>query len=415
MNIQLKRIALLLLACLSFLMTGCITNPTRKAPPPAGSWLVLLCKASDAPDEPHPVSYYEEIFSRNNRVLLFDYFDIESNHKVDVSGTEVYGWFSMSVKTADIAPSVRNNNTPVTRTQTARDCKASALGAILATGVSVDPANYAGVITVINVPVDVGATGEKSVVTSYHAESEIGFFSHEMLHVLGLPDSWSASADASADHVWNHGGDAMYGDCWDAMSFRTCDSHYLVTSRGPQSPELQGAFRERLGWLPTDRIQLIPGYTSQTKTIALAPINNSSKLGIQLVDIEVPNQGYYVVEYHQRFGFDRSMLFLDEAVVIRESRNNRTTYLVLRQDGTGAWRAGDVFTDKGNYLSIAVDNISLGNATITINTAYSPNILHVGDQCGDRYRGEVLACPNGTQCKSKRLGSQLETVDWYCQ
>src|SRR5207249_703033 len=114
--------------------------------------------------EPHPVQFYKDLFSKNPPNLLFNYFDMASDHTVDVSHTEVFGWFSMMVNTDTISPAKRNNTTPVTRTQTAHDCTASALGGIAATGISVDPANFAGVITVINVPVDSGATGEKSVV-----------------------------------------------------------------------------------------------------------------------------------------------------------------------------------------------------------------------------------------------------------
>lgn len=395
-------------------------NPTPKAPPPPGSWLVLLCKAADASQEPQPKSFYKDLFSKGQRDLLFDYFDNASNHTVDVSGTEVYGWFPMTVNTADIAPNVRNNSMPVNRTQTARDCRASALGGITATGISVDPKDYAGIITVINVPVDSGDAGEKSVVLSRQAEDEVGFVAHEMLHVLGLDHSWRASQDGSSDHAWQHGGDVEYEDCSDMMSYRTC-VYRFQTVRGPQGPELQGAYREKLGWLPSNRIQVVSGYPPGTTTIILAPVSDPSQPGALLAKIEVFNRlnsGRYVVEYRERSGFDRRLPY--NAVMVREQRdrgipNRGITYLVTRQDGTTAWRKGDTFTDNGNHLSISVDDIFAGGARITVNTKYSSTPIRLGDWCGDRDRGDVLPCPAGTECRRERLPSGLVTSDSFCQ
>src|ERR1700752_4327722 len=118
----------LAIATSTLLVSSNCNRVNPKPAPPPGSWLVLLCKASDAPQEPHPPAYYLTLFDKNQRDLLFDYFDLTSNHTVDVSGSEVYGWFPMSVSSADIGPNVRNNAMPVTRAQTAKDCIASSLG-----------------------------------------------------------------------------------------------------------------------------------------------------------------------------------------------------------------------------------------------------------------------------------------------
>jgi hypothetical protein len=403
------RWSLAAVTCLVALAPSC--NVTPLPPPVPGSWLVLLCKAADAPQEPHPTSYYEELFSRTQRDLLFDYFDVASNHALDVSGSKIHGWFSMTVKTADIGPTVRNNSTPITRDQTARDCRASALGGILATGVSVDPNDYVGVITVINVPVDAGATG-KSVVLSNQAETEVGFVTHEMLHVLGLDHSYTISPDASADHTWHGGTDAEYGDCWDMMSYLTCVFRF-TTSHGIQGPELEGAYREKLTWMPPGRVFVQVAYTSSPSTITLAPVSLPARPGYLLAKIEVPNQGYYVVEYRESNGFDRAIP--SSAVVIREQRNNSNTYLVTRQNGSTGWRKGDRFTDVNNYLSITVDDIVAGAATVTINPAFVPGgVAQLGDRCGDKYRGVVIPCAGALRC-GQRGSPPLVSIDYYCQ
>src|SRR5687767_12656621 len=113
--------------------SGC-TDPTPIPPPAACSWLVLLCKASDAPQEPQSADFYRELFDRNQRDLMFDYFQTISGGAVDVSGTEVYGWFTMGVTTAELAPDIRNVTTTPGRWQTSQDCKSAGVAALLAEG-----------------------------------------------------------------------------------------------------------------------------------------------------------------------------------------------------------------------------------------------------------------------------------------
>jgi len=392
-------------------LPGC-GNPVPETPPPPGSWLVLLCRAADAPAEPQPPAFYQELFARGQADMLFNYFDLTSNSTLDVSGSRVQGWFPMQVNTADIGPTVRNNGMPVTRTQTARDCRFAALAALAARGTIVDPANYAGVITVINVPIDVGAAGDRSVViNAQHAQVEVGFIAHEMMHILGLPDSWRATQDTSADHVWRGGAGGIYGDCWDMMSFRSCV--YLFQSpRGAHGPELQGVFRERLGWLPTNRIQTIGAYPPRSTSVTLAPLSDPSQSGPLLVKVEVAGKGHYSVEYRERGRFDRGIP--SPAVVIREVTPSGPTHLVHRQNGRIDWIAGEMFTDPGNFISIAVNTIASGAAAITVNTAYSTSAGARNEWCGEKSRGQVRACAAGLQCDARRTGS-LVSIDWYCQ
>ncbi len=405
------KLAALVVVLLCFVAIGCPPSPTPEPPPPPGSWLVLLCKASDNAAEPHPPQFYKDLFSKTAPDLLFNYFDMASNHTVDLSGTEVFGWFSMMVNTDTISPAKRNNTTAVTRTQTARDCRASALGGIAATGKSVDPANFAGVITVINVPVDSGDAGEKSVVV-FQPESSIGFVTHEMLHVYRLGHSWLASSDASSDHTWGHGGDTEYQDCWDVMSFQTCVFTFDTASNGVQATMLQGAYRQKLKWLPADHVKDVP-LVPTSSTVKLVPVSaDLATPGIAMATVEAPGRGYYTVEFRDQSGFDRGIP--RPAVVIRELRTNGRTYLVQRQGGRIDWVQGDLFTDSTNYLSIKVDSIVPGSsATVTFNTAFSAAPASAGGMCGDKYHGQVNACPTGTACGPKR-GNQIQTIDWFC-
>ncbi|MFL5561740.1 MAG: hypothetical protein ACJ79K_09725 [Gemmatimonadaceae bacterium] len=397
-----------------FLVLAALQCPNLKnRPKPApGAWLVLLCKAADVPQEPHPPAFYTELFSKQQPDLLFAYFDAVSNHKVDVSASEVMGWFTMDVKSADIGPTVRNNNTAVGRGQTAKDCTTAMLASLAKGGEWLDPNDYVGVITVINTDVDVGAAG-KSVVLTEHPEKEVGFIAHEMIHAMGFQDhSWNTTPDVSSDHVWNHGGDTEYGDCWDMMSYRTCVFTF-TTNRGSlgQGPELQAAYRERLNWLPVGRVWNSSQQSSSTNTITLAPLSDPNKPGFLMARIET-SYGNYVVEYRENARFDRGAP--PSAVLVRESRYGNKTYVVERQSGGSAWRKGDMFTDIGSFISVTVDDIVLGAATVTINTAYAGPPAQLGDKCGDKYVGVVRQCVGALRCGA-RSNPPLVTIDYYCQ
>ena len=396
-------------AALCMVAAGCDGQP--ETTPAPGSWLMLLCKASDNSGEPHPKDFYETLFSKSEPELLHAYFQDISSGAVDVSGSRVYGWFTMPVDTATLQS--RRNGTPVTRAQTAQDCTTSAVAAIAATDTVVDPTKYAGVVTVINVPVDSGAAGS-SVVDNTVEASGPGFLEHEMLHVLGLSHSWRTSPDSGSDHVWDHGGDREYNDCWDMMSWETCVYHF-ASKMGPQGPELQAEYRQKLGWLASDRIDVVSlSPSSAAHTAKLAPVSEPDKPGSLLVRIELPGRGHYAVEYREKSGLDRAIPF--SAVLIREVRTDGKTYIVTPQDGSDSstgWQEGTTFTDKGNFLSIKVDDIVPGAATITVNTAFSSGTLTAGDICGDKYRGEDGKCPPATTCMARRTG-QLVSIDWFC-
>ena len=92
----------------SLTVLACNNVPPRPAPP-AGSFLVLLCKASDVATEPQNLAFYQQAFSKGETDGIAQYFDSISAGRLDVSGTEVFGWFTMPVTAATIV--ARNNTT----------------------------------------------------------------------------------------------------------------------------------------------------------------------------------------------------------------------------------------------------------------------------------------------------------------
>ena len=385
-------------------------------PRPAGRrpWLVLLCSVDGAPNpRPHTPEFYQKLFSAppTPDLRIYDYFQAASYGSVATSA-QVYGWFDMPSTAEEIKPERRNNTTIPNRSQTAADC-------IKASKMKINYLKYSGVITVIDAPVDSGASGPygKHIVVN-SPERSIGFLVHEMLHALGLPDSFTAPGDVNDDHGWSDGPGTRYGDCFDMMSFETCTYTFPVFS-SQQGPELQAAWRERLGWMPSNRILRVDlSRTAPTKpsktSIRLAPV--SMKLtdtpgfaGLyQLVMISAPDNGYYTIEFRDKDGFDRAIPA--PAVVVRELRADGISYVVNRFNGRIGWNVGEAFTDRANFLKVSVDAFNNHIAQITIDPALpslSPfvsitparGLALTGNQvCGNDFRGAVTSCPGGLSC-----------------
>ncbi len=408
-KLRTSRTALLSFLPILLLSTLGASCPTQSIPrPSAGSWLVFLCQASDATLEPHTVDYYKELFDRNQRNLIFDYLLKATNSKVDVSGTEVYGWFKMGVNTATIAPNVRNNSTNPNRVQTAQDCKSAGAAALLVSGKTFNPDHYAGFIAIVNVPVDAGAAGQAIVANQ---NEPVSFYAHEMLHVYGLDHSFVMAKDLSANHVWELGADTPYNDCWDIMSYATCTYRFNTPNHGAHGPELQLAYRQKLGWLPAGSVFVKDQADRSPSTVTLSPVSEPTGPGPLMAVVELTSGAKYVIEYRIKQGFDQGIP--NNAVVIRELRSNGNTYLVKRQNQSIGWAQGEQFTDVGNFLSITVDETKPLSAKITINPVLSIGV-QIGEICGNKFVGQIHQCPTNSVCDARRT-RPLVSVDYFCQ
>lgn len=406
-----------LLVALAALSLGATCRPTPQPPPEPGAWLVFLCQASDDSSQPHTADFYRELFAAGTPDLVTGFFRTMSGGAVDLSGTEVHGWFRMSVDTATLAPARRNVTTSPGRAQSAQDCKSAGAAAMLASGTVIDPARYAGFIAVINVPVDAGAAGSAVVANQYESAS---FYQHEMLHVMGLDHSFRMATDQSPDHVWSLGADKTYEDPWDTMSFRRFIFGAPAGTHDITGPELEIAYRQKLGWTPASRVFVKDTSDRVPTTLTLTPVSETFRPGPLMARIDVASTGAsYVVEYRVRSGFDRGIPG-PGAVVVRELRGGKT-YLVSRQGavppyGTIAmngFATGERFTDTGNFLAIRVDAMTPQSATITIDPVLATP-AGVGDVCGNKYVGQVRPCPANSICDARRT-PPLVSIDYFCQ
>lgn len=66
-------------------------------------WAVILCKFNDNATEPFPRKYYENLFTTSGAGTrnMVNFFHDVSHRRLDVSGTQVFGWYTLPHKRAD--------------------------------------------------------------------------------------------------------------------------------------------------------------------------------------------------------------------------------------------------------------------------------------------------------------------------
>src|SRR5260370_11633973 len=70
---------------------------------PATAWAVLLSQCSDDTSETEPRRRYEEMFTSAGagKYNMVDYFQDMSHGRLDLSGSQVFGWLALGKRTSD--------------------------------------------------------------------------------------------------------------------------------------------------------------------------------------------------------------------------------------------------------------------------------------------------------------------------
>jgi len=337
--------------------------------PTSTPWAIVLCKFSEIPSEPQPPSFFEQLFCQQGAGMggLLDYWQEISYGAVDLSGSHVYGWFSLDHTFADDKKLTRLER--ITKgIQTAQ-----------ANGVNLS--SYFGIVVILNAPdIDQGSVGR--------VQLDLGAGTKAYGLVVLDPLAWNASVAA---HEMGHGfglrharsappyaPEAVYGDLYDVMGGNGGDGYWYTSPDFVKAgPGLNAAYLTELGWLPQTRVVAVDVNTSNHEAVDLARLENPTTPGALAARVDVVSAGSaetysYLIEYRQKDGWD--VAIPNDAVLVHEVRPDGISYLVAALTSPD-----EEYINSQFDFGVVLDDILANPATARIYIGGAPAVKLIGD------------------------------------
>lgn len=307
-------------------------------------WSVLLCKFNDVSAAPQTPTFFSRMFGSAGAGMggLYDYFLNQSYGKLRISAS-VHGWYTMPYTMAQEAPKSRWDKI--------NDCVSTAAGA----GYSVPSGDRIAVIT--NSQQDSGSSGGRVLLDP--GAWNIRFAAHEMGHGYGLDHSYSNDLTYQ-NAPWSAPGE--YDDMWDEMSAQHVYG-FSTTNFGNGGVGFNAFDRDKLGFIPRNRIRTFGANGVGSATVPLAPLQVPSASGSLLVRVPFDPSDlfhYYTVEFQRQLGWSQGIPA--DTVLIHEVQNGRPT--LLRQLNVAG--KPPVQHLSANGVTIDVNSISGNAASVSI-------------------------------------------------
>jgi hypothetical protein len=347
-------------------------TPVRTGVGTGPGFSVILCKASDRAVEPQQPAFFAGMLLDRGFNGVADYLWDQSFRRFTTytsSGSSaVRGWYT----TTWTQSALQGLMGPSYRARKIQIC----VDAAQAAGYTPPAGNR--IVAVYNVDVgDAGAAGWGVLLPP--GAYNTGFAAHEMLHTLGLGHSYSNDTTFRSASWANPG---EYDDPWDEMSAMNIYSPPgYPYQRAPVG--LNGFHRDKLGWLPRNRVVTFGAGGPASGTVTLAPLHNADPALSRPVLVRVPITAsdpthYYTIEYRKKTGWDYGIPA--DIVLIHEIRGN-TSYLI-RQLSTADRAPAQVVNTA--QVRISVGTVSGDTASVWIATTsaavglYGPNTCTTG-------------------------------------
>jgi hypothetical protein len=329
-------------------------------------WAILLCKFSDDDAEPYPRSRYEEIFTSAaaGKWNMVDYFRDMSHGQLDLTGSEVFGWFTLDQKRDDYKG---HGGNPDGRQQLIDWARAKA------TAEGVELARFFSVVVVMNVDTDLFG-GPNGVVTADFTDNDQlsalspSVLGQEMAHTYGL------------DHSGATGSDEAYADPYDVMSTAVFDAsmapHPVYTDeldlfgrpRWRIGPGLNAANMWSRGWLDMSRVWQDSGSRSVDATVQLRPLHRRDLPGFLALKFRD-----FFIEFRVSEDWDAGF---EAAVLVHVFEYGRSFLEVndagQREFGVGDTHGADGASLFGSVNLIKVTELDSERQVATVRVVYAP-------------------------------------------
>lgn len=318
----------------------------------AQPWVTVLCRFSDLPTtDPHPITWYQDLLG-GIEPGLDHYWREVSFDQANVAGSVVHGWYDLPHEKAYYV----NESTGVSNLEQLKlDCSSVADADIYFldyVGINFQfNANLAGFSWGGGSYLNIDGTNQLYRMTWMSDWGDQFVYGHEMGHGFDL------------DHSSGPYG-AVYDSHWDVMS--GARNHYDQTM-GWVGPHTISFHKEKLGWIPADRIYDATLGTSAT--ITLHRLGDMSVSGdYMMARIPLADGTYYTVEARRAVGYDE---YLPAETVVLHHIDGRA--FVIDPDGDkdpnddGAqWMPGETFTDAANGIAVSVESQVAEGYVVTI-------------------------------------------------
>jgi hypothetical protein len=312
-------------------------------------WAALLCKFNDDDSEPFERGFYERLFTTagSGSLNMVDYFADCSHGNADVSGSEVFGWYTLNKARNEYTGSGPNWQGRLDLVNWARQA---------ATDAGVDLTRFYGVVVCMNVATDLFGGGGRLAVCDLNSMRP-ALLGQEMGHGYGLAHS---RIDGSTDD---------YRDPWDTMSTASpySASHDEFGSVGPG---LNAWNMRSQGWLDETRVWRGSG-SGFNSTIVLRPLHRRDLPG--LLAAELP--GGYLAEFRVQERWDAEIP--RPAILVHRFDDNHS-YLMPATAGSSDLAEGDKF-ERGSqtiawvgYTALEVQDIDAKSLTATLRVEHTP-------------------------------------------
>ncbi len=347
------RIAICLLALVVSHLTALPADATGRPFRGSAKWSVLLCRFSGAGNPPNSADYYRDMFFRRGTGGLEDYWNYVSDGSLNLDGSVVKGWYTMSV--------THEQSLKQGRFQRVDSCKNAAQNA--ATDRYTVPSDHR--VAVITYP-DIDMFGwDGGAFLPYNVD--VGGMAHEAGHGISLNHSFSDDP-SYRNAEWAAIGE--YDDPWDVMSW--ANAFRVPTGRFGDGPVgLNGFHLDRMGWLPRSRIFTFGSDGVSSRSVTLAALYHPGASGYLLLRVPFDPgdlNRYYTVEFRRKDGWNAGIP--QDTVMIHEvmRRSDNVYYSFLLRERTPA--KNPVQSVNANGVSIRVNSVSptTNQATVAISS-----------------------------------------------
>jgi hypothetical protein len=323
----------------------------------ASPWAILVVRFRDDPDPTTSMETYENVFTSagTGTMNMVDYFLEMSHGQINVSGSRVFGPYTLDRPRADYVGNVYPQPTGKLNRNGVLD-----LARATATAAGVDLSEFAGVVVCGTPALDLcGWVGSFAALCD-DSSLQPSLLGQEMGHGYGL------------DHSRRHGSEDDYQDPWDTMSTAGA---YMAShpAYGAVGPGLNAWNMRLRGWLREPRVHVIASSQTADELVVLRPLHARELPGTLALQV-----GIYLVEFRLRERWDAGIP--RSCVLIHRAADNRS-YLMQGQSGNADLVAGDRFEigradlPFGEHVLVEVHSIDEASKTATIHVVHRPNVV----------------------------------------